>query len=60
MKGENDVSHHPAIAPNAPTTADPKTRPRSEEHPPPEDLLGGGDICSLEEEASTDDDKPLE
>jgi hypothetical protein len=29
-------------------------------HPAPEEQLGGGDICSLEEEPSTDDDKPLE
>lgn len=28
--------------------------------PPPEDELGGGDICSVEEQPSTDDDKPLE
>jgi len=28
--------------------------------PPPEDQLGGGDICSLEEEPSTEDDKPLD
>ena len=28
--------------------------------PPPEEQLGGGDICSLEEEPSTDDDKPLD
>lgn len=28
--------------------------------PPPEELLGGGDICSLEEEPSTEDDKPLD
>lgn len=29
-------------------------------HPPPEEDLGGGDICSLQEEPSTDDDRPLE
>lgn len=29
-------------------------------HPPPEDEYGGGDIVSLEREASTDDDQPLE
>lgn len=28
--------------------------------PEPEHDLGGGDICSLEQEASTDDDKPLD
>lgn len=28
--------------------------------PPPEEQLGGGDICSLEEEPSTEDDKPLD
>jgi hypothetical protein len=28
--------------------------------PPPEEDLGGGDICSLEEQPSTDDDKPLD
>ena len=28
--------------------------------PPPEDELGGGDICSLEDEPTTDDDKPLD
>jgi hypothetical protein len=30
------------------------------DHPPPEDHLGGGDICSLQEQPSTDDDKPLD
>ena len=29
-------------------------------HPPPEEHLGGGDICSVEEEPSTEDDKPLD
>ena len=29
------------------------------DHPPPEEELGGGDICSVEEQPSTDDDKPL-
>lgn len=29
-------------------------------HPPPEQDLGGGDICSLEQEASTEDDAPLD
>jgi hypothetical protein len=28
--------------------------------PPPEENLGGGDICSLQEQPSTDDDKPLD
>ena len=28
--------------------------------PPPEEQLGGGDNCSLEEEPSTEDDKPLD
>jgi hypothetical protein len=30
------------------------------DHPPPEEELGGGDICSLEQQPSTDDDRPLE
>lgn len=30
------------------------------EFPPAEEDLGGGDICSLEEQPSTDDDKPLD
>jgi hypothetical protein len=30
------------------------------DYPPPEEQLGGGDICSLEQEPSTDDDKPLD
>ena len=29
-------------------------------HPLPEEQLGGGDICSVEEEPSTEDDKPLD
>ena len=29
-------------------------------HPPPEEDLGGGDICSLQEQASTDNDQPLD
>jgi hypothetical protein len=28
--------------------------------PRPEEDLGGGDICSLQEQASTDDDQPLD
>jgi hypothetical protein len=28
--------------------------------PPGEEELGGGDICSLEQQPSTDDDKPLD
>lgn len=35
----------------------PETLP---EFPPPEEELGGGDFCSLEEQPSTDDDKPLD
>jgi len=34
----------------------PKRRPQ----PPYEEDLGGGDICSLEEQPSTADDKPLD
>ncbi len=30
------------------------------EFPPAEEELGGGDICSLQEQPSTDDDKPLD
>jgi hypothetical protein len=30
------------------------------DQPPPEEQLGGGDICSLEEQPSTEDDKPLD
>ncbi|MGM5025176.1 hypothetical protein AB8B02_03040 [Tardiphaga sp. 862_B3_N4_1] len=30
------------------------------EHRPPEEHFGGGDICSLEEQPSIDDDKPLD
>ncbi len=36
--------------------ASPPKRPQ----PPPEEDLGGGDICSLQEQPSTDDDKPLD
>jgi hypothetical protein len=36
--------------------APPKRRPQ----PPSEEELGGGDICSLEEQPSTADDKPLD
>ncbi len=40
---------------------DPGKKPESQPaHPPPEDEFGGGDFCSLEEETSTDDDKPLD
>ena len=28
--------------------------------PPPEEDFGGGDFCSLQEQASTDDDQPLD
>ncbi len=36
-------------------------RPRRQRRqPPPEENLGGGDICSLQEQASTDDDQPLD
>lgn len=46
----------------------PAARPKRQElcvepnevHPPPEDELGGGDICSVEEQPSTDDDRPLD
>lgn len=31
-----------------------------DQHPPPEEDLGGGDICSIQEQPSTDDDKPLD
>jgi hypothetical protein len=30
------------------------------DHPPPEDQFGGGDICSPEETAPADDDKPVD
>ncbi len=35
-------------------------RPILREVPPAEEDMGGGDICSLEEQSSTDDDKPLD
>jgi hypothetical protein len=38
----------------------PPAEPDALDHPPPEEQLGGGDICSLEEQPSTDDDKPLD
>lgn len=34
--------------------------PRRKDHPPPEHDCGGGDLVSLDPEASTDDDQPLE
>ena len=39
----------------------PPTKPAPEpEFPPPEEELGGGDFCSLDEQPSSDDDKPLD
>ena len=40
----------------------PASRARSERRsqPPPEEDFGGGDFCSLQEQASTDDDQPLD
>lgn len=40
--------------------ADAQTTRLPDNHPPPEQDLGGGDICSLEQEPSTDDDRPLD
>jgi hypothetical protein len=34
--------------------------PWRKDHPPPEEDCGGGDLVSLDREASTDDDQPLE
>jgi len=45
---------------------DKKQPPKKQAPPPkrpqplPEEDLGGGDICSLQEQPSTDDDKPLD
>ena len=43
-------------------SARPASRARSERRsqPPPEEDFGGGDFCSLQEQASTDDDQPLD
>ena len=35
-------------------------KPKLPEFPPPEEELGGGDFCSLEEQPSTEDDRPLD
>lgn len=37
-----------------------KREARRANDPPPEEDLGGGDICSLQEQPSTEDDKPLD
>lgn len=37
-----------------------RTSALPEPFPPAEEDLGGGDICSLQEQPSTDDDRPLE
>lgn len=47
-----DGPNHSAQKPDAKTETDGQ--------PAPEEHLGGGDICSLEEQPSTDDDKPLD
>jgi hypothetical protein len=38
----------------------PAQQPEADKHPPPEEDFGGGDLCSPEQDAPTEDDKPLD
>ena len=56
------MSRHPIATPDrkAESALSPDATYDFSDHPPSEEQLGGGNICSLEEEASTDDGKPLD
>lgn len=47
-------------SPTHPRSTPQRDRKLGDDQPPAEDELGGGDICSVEEQPSTDDDKPLD
>jgi hypothetical protein len=50
---------HPVWIENGQKPGRPETEPPLFERPPFEEELGGGDMTSLQEQPSTDDDKPF-